>query len=558
MDFNHVLEKCGNFGRYQWMLLLLYGCTNILSSMHYFSQTLISFTPEHWCYHPQLANKSFEEIDKIYKQFKRPHCTLLEKFDDESGIATPAEGSECREWFYRRQDGYESITTELNWVCDDAFRNAVGQSFYFLGAVVGTISFGALADRIGRLPAVLLSTFTGGLGDFITAFVGNVTFYAISRFISGLSTDTFYMLMYILVFEYLSPKKRTLGLNIVPTIFYCTGLMLSPWFALWVQTWRKYLFVASVPVLLVFAYPLLACESANWLLTRKKYDRAVKCLKRVAKFNGRQVEEKVFEDFVEFYKKKIEVEDEKLKNSNDTFWGMFKTPRLRKFTIILLVKSVIITMAFDIISRNMEGMGSSPFKLFSYTAICYVPGGLTIIAFQNIVGRKGMASLSLLVGGIITAVTGFLVAFMDAKSHALLLGIMVGLGRYGVVVAYDAEVQYCTEIIPTSVRGRGVANIHVLGYACSFLNSYVLYLATFYRPLPALFISIIMLIGAALCLLLPETLNKKLPETLSDGELFGLDEKWYYFPCWSRTRKNSNVSKQISNIQQMDKEKTYF
>lgn len=165
-------------------------------------------------------------------------------------------------------------------------------------------------------------------------------------------------------------------------------------------------------------------------------------------------------------------------------------------------------MAFDIISRNMEGMGSSPFKLFSFTSICYIPAGFTIIAFQNVIGRKGMASLSLLVGGIITAITGFLIAVIDPKSNATLLAIMVGLSRYGAVVAYDAEFQYCTEIIPTSVRGRGVANIHVVGYACSFLNAYVIYLANYYRPLPSIFISVIMLVGAALCLCLPETSNK--------------------------------------------------
>ena len=165
-------------------------------------------------------------------------------------------------------------------------------------------------------------------------------------------------------------------------------------------------------------------------------------------------------------------------------------------------------MSFDIISRNMEGLGSSPFRLFSFSSIVYVPAGFTIIAFQNIIGRKGMATVSLFGGGIITAITGFLIAFLDPKSNATLLAIMVGLGRYGAVVAYDAEVQYCTEIVPTSVRGRAVANIHVLGYACSFLNAYVIYLGNFYKPLPSIFISAIMLTGAALCLCLPETLNK--------------------------------------------------
>lgn len=48
MDFDALLEKCGNYGRYQFVLLLVYGFTNIMSSMHYFAQTIISFTPEHW------------------------------------------------------------------------------------------------------------------------------------------------------------------------------------------------------------------------------------------------------------------------------------------------------------------------------------------------------------------------------------------------------------------------------------------------------------------------------------------------------------------------------
>lgn len=114
MDFDRVLEKCGNFGRYQWVILLLYGYTNIMSSMHYFSQTLISFTPEHYCYHPQLENKTFEEIDKIYHHFSSPQCTLLERIE-ENGTAVAMTHGVCRQWFYKRENGYESITTEVSW-----------------------------------------------------------------------------------------------------------------------------------------------------------------------------------------------------------------------------------------------------------------------------------------------------------------------------------------------------------------------------------------------------------------------------------------------------------
>jgi len=108
---------------------------------------------------------------------------------------------------------------------------------------------------------------------------------------------------------------------------------------------------------------------------------------------------------------------------------------------------MIITIAFDILSRNVEGVGISPFHLFSYSGFVVLPGGLTIILFQNKIGRKGMACASLFVGAIITAATGYLVGTLDPANYSVLLGVMVCLARFGAVVAYDAEAQYAAEII---------------------------------------------------------------------------------------------------------------
>ncbi|XP_030556274.1 organic cation transporter-like protein [Drosophila novamexicana] len=535
MDFDRVLDKCGSFGRFQFVILILYGYTNILSSLHYFSQTLITFTPEHWCSHDDLHGLSADSIRSIYSNITQPSCTLLDGVINGTGIA--AEEETCQDWIFERESGYESLTTELKWVCDKSHQPAVGQSFFFVGSVVGTITFGYLSDRIGRLPTMLMATLAGASGDFMTSFVHTLPWFAFSRFVSGLSTDTMYYLMYILVFEYLSPKRRTFGLNIILAFFYCFGLMTSPWVAIWIGNWRHYLWLASLPALGVLAYPLFICESAQWLLTKKKYDRAVKCLKWVAKFNGRQVEDSVFDEFVKHYREKMN-EERKLNSNEDTFMGMFRTPRLRRFTLTLLLKSVIITLSYDVINRNMEGLGTSPFKLFSFTSINYLPAGCTILLLQNIIGRKGMACGALLVGGIITTVTGFLIAFMDPKENALLLAIMIGLGRYGSTVAYDAEIQYAAEIIPTSVRGSAVSNIHVIGLASSSLAFYVIYLAKFYKPLPSIFISCLMFFGAGLCLTLPETLHKKLPENLADGERFAMNEGCLYFPCFNKRRES--------------------
>jgi len=74
----------------------------------------------------------------------------------------------------------------------------VGQSLYFVGSCIGTIIFGYLSDRFGRLPVLLCSTLAGAIGDFSTAFVYDLPGFAICRFISGLSCDTLLYLIYIL------------------------------------------------------------------------------------------------------------------------------------------------------------------------------------------------------------------------------------------------------------------------------------------------------------------------------------------------------------------------
>lgn len=58
----------------------------------------------------------------------------------------------------------------------------------------------------------------------------------------------------------------------------------------------------------------------------------------------------------------------------------------------------------------------------------------------------------------------------------ILLVSLAIIGRFGVTVAYNSGAQYATELIPTCVRGQGVAAVHVAGYALTFFSSYILYL----------------------------------------------------------------------------------
>lgn len=530
MDFDQILAKCGDFHRYQYLILALFGLINVLASMHYFTQTVISFVPDHWCYHEKLENRTFDEIAEIYKNFPNPSCTRLQDVDGLHGIAS---AEKCTRWIYKYDYGYRSMNTELNWVCDSAYKARIGQSLFFIGSVVGTLFYGLLSDKIGRLPALILSNFSGFVGDFSTIFSRSVTTFTLCRFVSGMAADTNFYLMYIIVLEYVRPSMRTLGLNMAVGVFYTFGLVFTPWLAVWVGNWQFYLASTSVPLLSVLMFYFVVQESAQWLVTRNDLDGAIKRLKWVAKFNGRRVTQTQFDEFRKHCQKQHE------KNGGDdqkraTLVDMFRTPRMRKHTLILFFKSMVITLCYDAVSRNVEGMGISPFVMFSISALAVLPSSVIVILLQDRIGRKGMAAGSLLVGGLFTAAAGIAIAYQQHNRNAVLLAGLTIAARFGVAISYESGSQYATELIPTSVRGQGVAAVHVAGFAASFLAPYILWLGTFFKAAPSIILGVLFFAGSFVCLLLPETLNRTLPKTIEEGEHFGKGEKLFDFPCLSK------------------------
>ncbi|XP_001358223.3 organic cation transporter protein [Drosophila pseudoobscura] len=526
MDFEEILAKCGNSSRYQFLLLSLYGFLMVVISMHYFSQNVISFVPDHWCYHEQLANRSFADIQAIYSQFERPACTRLLSIDPDGRNATLSP-ERCNRWIYKYDFGYKSMNTELNWVCDEAYKPRVGQSLFFVGSVCGTLVFGLLGDRIGRIKALILANWCGFLGDFSTIFAESLTSFSLSRFVSGLAADANSYLMYILILEYVSPSLRNVGLNTVLGSFYCLGLIGASWLAVWVGHWRIFLACSSLPLLLVTLFYFLVQESAQWLVTRNDIDGAITRLQRVAKINRREVSDDDFKAFRGYCERHYQKEAQAAK-SQTKLLDMLKTPRMRSTAFKLLMIFIIITPCYNTIARNVEGLGISPFIMFSLNALTLPPSGYLQGLLQDRIGRKATAVSWMAITGLFAAGAGLVISLGRNQNVLLLVGLTLA-ARFGVSIADGASSQFSTELIPTCVRGRGVAVVHVAGFAASFLSPYILHLGTYFRPAPSIILGLLFLAGAYVCLLLPETRNRKLPMSLAEGEEFGKGERMFDF-----------------------------
>lgn len=90
------------------------------------------------------------------------------------------------------------LFTQLNWVCNNDWKPALGQSLYFVGSIIGNLIFGIIGDKIGRLHGLVGANLVAAAGNFITLWGANETLFTIGRFIAGSATDANFVLMYII------------------------------------------------------------------------------------------------------------------------------------------------------------------------------------------------------------------------------------------------------------------------------------------------------------------------------------------------------------------------
>lgn len=97
------------------------------------------------------------------------------------------------------------------------------------------------------------------------------------------------------------------------------------------------------------------------------------------------------------------------------------------------------------------------------------------------------------------------------------------------------------EVFPTCVRQSGIGIATFVSTMISIGGPYVIYLGMTDLKLPYATMFLVCFIGSISASLLPETAGKSLPETLSDAEAFGKNEKFF---SWQPPQKRSEVDEE--------------
>ncbi|XP_076239587.1 organic cation transporter protein-like isoform X1 [Calliopsis andreniformis] len=543
MDFDELLPYVGEFGLYQKILFILMIPFASFVAWVYFSQIFITLIPDdYWCWVPELANLTVDERLSLaipISQGGYSSCSMYDINYTEillSGVHLPDPSwptKACQHgWeFNYTSVPYATVATELGWVCENSALPTTAQSIFFVGAIFGGLIFGWIADQYGRIPALIGANLMGFLAGVATAFSQSFWQFTLCRFFVGFAFDNCFTMMYILVLEYVGPKWRTFVANMSIAIFFTFAACILPWIAYFLADWRMTCIATSVPLVLAVATPWLVPESARWIVSQGDVDKAITILNKFERINGTKVPEDVYKRFRETCARiRKEEEAEKTYSVID----LFKSPRLRRITLLFIVIWMAISLVFDGHVRNVDNLGLNVFMTFTIAAATELPADTFLTAVLDRWGRRWLACGSLIVSGIFS----IWASAVSNKIHSASLAI---LGRFWINISYNIGLQYAAEVLPTVVRAQGVALIHIMGYVASILAPFVVYLDVVSSILPLLVLGVLGIGAGFLTLFLPETLDKDLPQTLQDGEDFGKEQKMWDFPCINKKCKDEEM-----------------
>ncbi|OYW86634.1 MAG: MFS transporter [Sphingobium sp. 32-64-5] len=309
------------------------------------------------------------------------------------------------------------------------------------GMVVGSLTLGPLADRIGRRRQILFSLIVMTAGMFASAFAPDIITLSILRAITGLGLGAMLASINAMAAEYANKRRRDLSVSIMAA-GYPVGGVIGGWVAaqlLRTHGWESVFIFGGIATAMMIPLVLaLMPESIGWLATSGRADalsRINRILRRMGHREGGQL---------------ARVETQSI--SSTALFG----PEYRVTTIALIVMYGAHMMTF------YYALGWAPSLV---AALGFNPSSASIISvFMNLGGATGGFVLGflaprvglkpmLLIGmtGAAVAVTAF--GMVPANFLALQVGaVILGFLSNGSVVGFYALM---ARAYPTALRAGG-------------------------------------------------------------------------------------------------------
>ncbi len=349
----------------------------------------------------------------------------------------------------------------------------LASSFYLMGAVIGALIFGWLADRLGRRLLFFVTLWLYLLSAAATAFSWDLASFCLFRFLTGAGIGGEYSAVNSTIQEMIPARFRGwTGLALGGTFWIGGALgavasivLLNPAFINPEIGWRLGFFIGAILSLGILVLRSFLPESPRWLAIHGREEEA----------------EKVVGDIEEGFRKhgaKIDdasglkpmrVHPRTHTPLSEVFKTIFVTYRTRALVALTLMatqaffyNAIFFTYALVLTTFYGVPVQDAGWYILPF-ALANVLGPLILGPLFDSVGRKPMIALTYALSGVLLAVSGWL--FVSGSLSAFQQTIAWALIFFIASPAAGSAYLTVSEVFPVEIRALAIAIFYGLGTA---------------------------------------------------------------------------------------------
>lgn len=405
-----------------------------------------------------------------------------------------------------------SIAMEWNFLCDEKYMLRVLQTLFLVGAVVGGVFGGALADKYGRKPLALATLYTSMALNVASALAPHPYAFATAKFLQGAMVQACMACSTSLKIEMLPTRYRAKA-HAVGEICAATLCVLHIVLAVYLtEHWRYVEYFNVLPMVVTLGNIWIVPESIRWLLKNKQEDKAVATIQRIARFNGVQLPS-TFKS--ELQSVMSDIEDENQKVGNASFKELFRQKTLALYTLVFMSNWISGTfLGMGVVLSFASQSGSILVNYLIMAASVFVMKTMFFITAVRF-GRRITITMAFTTAGIAMLFSVLNVAVLEWDP---LISIISGTTARGCVSSLmSISFLYVAEIFPTELRTFAQGCCSGAGRIGSMLVPLALLVGDYtWDWLPFVFFGVCGLASGTITQILPETRNLPMPNNVQD------------------------------------------
>ncbi|XP_074482928.1 solute carrier family 22 member 6 isoform X1 [Sebastes fasciatus] len=405
-------------------------------------------------------------------------------------------GTESRKW--------DSVCGWTDWL-------SYGQTLYMVGLLLGSLVGGALSDRYGKRPVLLVSVFTQTVCGLVPAVLPQPFLFLAVRCLTGVCCCCINICSFSLAVEWTRPAARLWPPAFLPFCF-SLGTMGGAPLAWLSPTWKQLHLSLALPQLICLPLYLSIPESPRWLLLRRRTD----VLERYRSNSpaDKQCLDLLLESTWSDLQKATEAEKAEPSGGHapsDIIHLKHPTILLRLFIMSYL--SAACALTYFGICMNIGSFGVGVYSAQFFSGLSEAPCLLVPLVR---LGRRPISMIAQFLSGAACFLSLLLSRY---NGDPVLVMSLALLGKLCILAALFISILYSIELFPTVVRQRCVSLVNLCFRLGCLVNSLVPSNPDGAISLAAMVVySSGPIIGCGLCLLLPETSGVPLPDSVEDCE----------------------------------------